>query len=271
MNKDLEFRHEGAIYVSKAAVAGNPYDVPDWRLPSAYPSNLTPAQWRWEFVRRSSAYRKQWLWYQNLFDSGYECEGETFFWLGQDFRLKYLIDPRAPAAAIDPALLIYDVNFMHWQINEDYVDLEKIQDDEQIHEYEEAVREGHNQTHRIAKRRIDRHDFLEQTEGLPLFAINPFLPLKPQFEAAARLISEALDDLKPYLLAQRTSVARWHTGKYRDYLRLLDARDKSCPTHAPWSKINPVFAEKKFGYLARSLHAQAQNTQASMLKLAVVG
>ncbi len=36
------------------------WGVPDWQDANAYPSDLPMAEWRWEFLRRSSQYRHAW-------------------------------------------------------------------------------------------------------------------------------------------------------------------------------------------------------------------
>jgi hypothetical protein len=34
--------------------------LPDWRVPSAYPSSLPDSQWRWQFLRRREDYQRDW-------------------------------------------------------------------------------------------------------------------------------------------------------------------------------------------------------------------
>ena len=38
----------------------NPWGLPDWTNPKAYPADLTYRVWRWEFLRRRNDYREAW-------------------------------------------------------------------------------------------------------------------------------------------------------------------------------------------------------------------
>ena len=48
-------------------LSDNEWNVPDWRVPIAYPSGISIKWWRWEFLRRDPEYRKDWKY---LTDSG---------------------------------------------------------------------------------------------------------------------------------------------------------------------------------------------------------
>ena len=277
MTSQVAYRHSGAIFSTLPAVENNPYGLPDWRDESTYPraGDLEPAQWRWEFVRRSSEYRKSWSLHQRLFEKGYECEGETFYWLGQQFKLKYVIDPRTPSSALDPALLVYDAGFMHWMgLEGEHYDHDKLMQEQEDDAFKAVMDEccdEEEQSETIKRHGLALRYFLEEAEGNTLLAINPFLPLKPQFEAASRLIARRLAELKPYLSDVKVVTGRQHPEKYRDYLRILDARDKTSPFAASWSVIQKTFEKERHGILVRSVYTQAVSTQTMMIKTGIFG
>lgn len=277
MTAKLDYRYGGAIYSDQARSTSNPFSVPDWRKPSFYldQSKLSDAQWRWEFVRRSTSYRENWLSYQNLSESEREFEPERFHWLGLEFKLSYLIDPSIPAVELDEHLLTYDSDFVYWPpLSIDLYDLGKIYDEDAAAFVAGAPAAATTLPKKVPQQRkwTDLEEFLLNAEGLPLFAINPTLPLAPQFTAIKRLVAEHQKEMTDYLYDPPQS-QRKHDTKFDGYLRVLDARDQTSPFKATWSVIQKTFENEpgRHGVVVRSIHSQALATQEKMLTLRVVG
>jgi hypothetical protein len=215
------------IVHASTPIPENRYGLPAWDDRSQYPSpeNLTLAQWRWEFLRRTKHYRELWEEHEIIAAKPGALEGRV-----GTYRLGTLIDPSLNASRVDIALLryqkhlIFQCKFTFTEHDEDYS--EKFEDFIVAAEVQHSI----------------------------LAAISPRRPLAPQFATIERLI-KANPPAKRSALSeslrgkvQRTPPPRMRTDKFPVYLRLLDARDQSLPHRSTWSEIVRTFSAEKHDF-----------------------
>jgi hypothetical protein len=171
------------------------WGVPDCRNPKAYPADLRPHEWRWQFLRRRPDYRADWLLALQRekarvrFISGrrlrpIDWENNLYFWAElPGARARYgVYGLQNPAISRPgPGLFVQTYGALV-----DYASREEF-------------------------KRMER-----QRQVLIRFDLNK--PLRGQLEAAERMLRMELDD-------QPETKERLHTAKWPVYLRVIDARD----------------------------------------------
>ena len=243
----------------------NPYDVPDWADPAAYPKDaeLTLPQWRWEFIRRSTDYRSAWLEWRELYND-IAVDGCLEGAIEDQFGIGAPIDPRLQAKEIaDQTLIDYSASFIHWHnmgehfSDEAYDEQGTLDNDDDLNIY----------------KTWSLLDFIASSEGTILVSINPAYPLKTQFINAETLIAAQIERQGSLLNLAKNPKRRKQKqhARYSTYLRVLDARDTSNKTKPiSWNKLQKALRAEKHGITATSLHKQATDAQRKFLQSPVV-
>jgi hypothetical protein len=190
--------------------------VPDWQDASAYPEgeSITMREWWWEFTRRRPDYRELWLAAQPI-----ENKTRRYAPNVDEFRLKFelsvIYNPRLQLSDWQLAQYRYPTNYGNSPIN---FLAEQI---DHPHIVEAAARARH------------QGNFAEEN-GQMLYNFDLRKPLGPQLAHAESFLKGVQNEIY-----SNTSTRRPRKEKWRDYLRVLDARDvgATCPPSAPMAQI----------------------------------
>ncbi len=247
-------RYGRVIYGDTPLPSSNPFNVKDWSNPECYPApeELTLAQWRWEFLRRHNRYREFWGLTQQLISNGWETEPELDYHLGTFF-LNKLVDPALEARDGELHFFAYRYHMARWL---------------------PAPNSGFDpeQALGLPSTEMSLEHFIEEVsydEDILLVAIRVQRPLKPQFSAVSQLIEtrRRARGVTSDSSSLEPSDIRLRPEKYRDYLRVLDARDEAGPYASKWKAIEKKLSEERAGMTVdrvRGLHKQAVETQSAL-------
>lgn len=233
------------IVPAKVEDLNDPRSLPDWRDRSFYPKpgTLTPAQWRWEFLRRDASYQAAWI--RCMIDP----HRDTIKNESRQFYLTRLIEPRLSAQQVP----VQDVRFNRHLMRAG----------PELFASGIAVPYVSTPTGRIPLPlyRREMKDFLAEANGSGdlLVRIRPNCALKPQLDAIRKRVA-ALTKEKP-------RNTRHRVRNYSLYLRLLDARSGKSP--ASWNEIAKLLVRERSGMSkdgVRSLYNQAVGRQSQMIR-----
>jgi hypothetical protein len=194
------------------------WGVPDWHIAKAYPLKLSETRWRWEFLRRSGAYRNDWeQWHIKLqqFDEwniGTQENGwEKMSPLGKQLRIvfsKYGIHQRP----IDPSIQNPKSIFFEKErpdIGKHYTVLQSGCLYEKVNQW--AIT-------RDQKKWPDVNYPLVLLENTCAFIFDYSKPISPQIHKAEKLLFE-----QQTILKCKIADTRLHLNNFTLYLRALDA------------------------------------------------
>lgn len=262
---DLAELARGFIVPSRWLDPWNPYDIPDWADPEAYPTEveLTIGQWRWEFIRRSEKYRSAWTGWRELYRD-LDVDGCLEGAIVDEFGIGAPIDPRLEAREIENQSLIdYRANFIYWNDIDEHL-AEELFEEQDLPDAVDELKFG---------RPSSLNDFVVGSRGSVLISIDPSRPLSSQFKNAEVLIQKDLAALGELFVTGSKPLRRRHAQKYQTYLRVLDARDVSQANRrkpVPWNALQAALRKEKHGVTARSLHTQATEVQQGFLHATAV-
>lgn len=229
-------------------VAETQWNIPDWRDPSQYPDpdKTYMYQWRWEFVRRSKAYRNDWLEYSQNKEEWVkqrECGITKDEEVGHSYGLSMLIDPNGPGPIPQFGQVI------------DYEEQPVIP----AFYHPEEVEYFCNKA---------RH------KGRYLVSIDPTQFLDNQFDRIREQCKSWQKDIQ-MLLPQDTSsnpkTARARRDRYPLYLRLLDAHEDVTAKLVKWRIVAQHLSKERGMHSydivkVKDMRQQANKTQMNFLK-----
>lgn len=234
------------IVPAKVEDLNDPRGLPDWRDRSLYPKAgaLTPAQWRWEFLRRDASYQAAWA--KCTVD---RCR-KTIKYTCDQFYLGRLIEPRLSSHQVPVRDISFNGYLMQAGVAERYACGAAIQWlpakfgrmplDLYLREMEEFLTEANESEYLLA-------------------IIKPNDALQPQLEAIKKRVGTAA--------SEKAKKMRNRERNYPVYLRLLDAR-----RGRPRASLNEIAkllgSEKRAGMTrqaARDLYKQAVARQVIMI------
>jgi len=258
-------KFDRVIYRRTPTPPSNPFNVKNWADIDCYPApeELSLAQWRWEFLRRDKGYRDFWISTQRLINRGWETESELDYHVGSMFCLNRLIDPTLEAHDGDTRLFTYRYHMARWLADPNF-------GDEEI----ELANAHPPPPPGISSPELTVQNFIEDVswdEEVLLVAIRPRNLLKPQLSAISQICRARIKDRgiqQQDVDLDKAARIRLRPEKYRDYLRVLDARDAMGPFDSSWKAIAKRFSQERAGMTidrARGLHKQAIETQRALV------
>lgn len=255
--KEKYFQWDRRIFAMENDDPENPFRVQNWANRERYTmSDLPSDHWRWEFIRRSSAYRSYWrAAHEPGSDLKLECRIKTRSGVEDRFGLLNLLDPSLAADEIESVLHFKPAQYIGpW--DDHYSFSIRGRGEFHLDEVIENTRLANCYTPSM-------EDFFGPYTIVATFETTK--PLKPQFEEIRKYV-----ETHPHKPLSKPPLTRVRSLNYALYLRLLDARDKTSPYYASFKTIADTLSpERGAGYTTdqvEELYGQAADTQIKILR-----
>lgn len=186
------------------------WGVPDWQEGDAYPDPAsTPMlEWWWEFTRRRPDYRAAWVASEPVPGRDYRYAADV-----DEFRLRFEL-----SLIHDPARRMTEWEALQWRCPRNFMrsPVEPLLDARVRSQVEDTLAETAKAR---AMAETAKAQAMAEAAGHTLYNFDISQPLRPQLERAALHLEAVQKEIHGKV------IRRPRTGNWRDFLRVLDARD----------------------------------------------